>query len=121
MIVPNRRLLVCYGLAIPVLTLLQVPGWIGFATVVGMCLVFGMAALFDCVLAYVSSQAIAVDLPGLVRMTKDRESAIDINVRRVRGSRQSVVRLGLPFPEQIFSLHEAYAVRLPRGVVSSSA
>ncbi len=112
MIAPTLRLLVCYGLVIPLLTLLPLFGTGRFLPALAGCLVFVMAALIDCILAGVRSRTITVEVPALVRMTKGREGLIAIDVHNSRTS-QTIVRLGLPFPEEIHSPHDDLTARLP--------
>ena len=118
MMVPTSRLLVCYGLVIPLLTLLPLLGEGRFAPLLGGCLVFAFVALLDCALATARMRAISVDLPRLVRMTKGREGSIEVGVRSTRMSR-TVIRLGLPLPEQISSPHDRLTALVPEGGFSA--
>ncbi len=114
MIVPTHRLLILYGLTLPFLTVLPALGGATAipAFVAGLILI--SVVLLDAALGSSRLKNIHVDLPTVVRMTKDRESSIELSITNMdMGAR--TVRLGLPFPREISSPQEDLLASLPKG------
>ena len=114
MIVPRNRLLFWVAvIALPFATLAAVvPGALPTAAAVLVALV--LVALLDATLAYGSLDGIDVQLPEVVRLSKDREGVIEVRVNnRQKKSRQ--VRLGLALPREVTSPQEDVMVALPAG------
>ncbi len=113
MIVPTRRLLVFYGLMMPFLAIL--PALAGGATIPVMTagLAFVLVALLDAAVGSRGLQNVNVDLPTIVRMTRDRESAIEVSITHP-DMRARALRLGLHFPREISSPQEDLLAFLPK-------
>ncbi len=82
----------------------------------GCCLVLGVVivALADAALSSGLGASVGVSAPALVRMWKDRDSAIDLAIHNL-GQRVRSIRLALVLPEEIASLNEELPVDLPAG------
>jgi uncharacterized protein (DUF58 family) len=115
MIAPTRRLLVFYGLTIPFLTLLPVLREGGAIPAFAAGLILILVVLLDAVFGSFSLRNIHIDLPTMVRMTKDRESSIELSITH-SDMRARTVRLGLPLFGQISSPQEELLAFLPKGV-----
>jgi len=111
----NATLLISYGLTIPLLTLLPVLS--GEAAIpafaAGMILV--LVGLLDAAFSSFCLRNIRVDLPSVVRMTKDRESTIELSITH-SGMRRRTLRVGLPLFQEIPSPQEDLVAILPKGV-----
>jgi uncharacterized protein (DUF58 family) len=114
MIVPTSRLLIFYAVAIPPLTLLPILERAAVMPAMGAGLMFILIGLLDAAYAPTRLRGISVGLPGTVRMTKNRESSIEINLTNTQ-ARTGTLRLGLPFPREISSPREDLFAVLPRG------
>jgi uncharacterized protein (DUF58 family) len=112
MIVPTTRLLIFYALTIPLLTLLPVlRGEAAIAFAAGMTLL--LVGLLDAFFGSFCLRNIRVDLPEVVRMTKDRESSIEISVTN-SDMRRRRLRVGLPLSREISSPQEDLVAVLPK-------
>ena len=113
MMAPTRRLLIFYGLTIPFLTLLPAlrGGTAMPAFAAGLILI--LVALLDAASGLSCLRNIRVDLPTMVRMTKDRESSIELRVTN-SDMRARTLRLGLPLFREISSPQEDLFVFLPK-------
>ncbi|MEW6306685.1 MAG: DUF58 domain-containing protein [Verrucomicrobiota bacterium] len=69
-------------------------------------------ALLDAVLAFGSLDEVMIELPPVVRLSKDREGAVEILVRNP-ARRERLVRLGLPFPREFRLPQEDLLAALP--------
>jgi len=114
MIAPTQRLLICYGLTLPLLTLLPVlrEEVAIHAFAAGMTLV--LVALLDAAFGSFYLRNIRIDLPAVVRMTKDRESSIELSVTN-SDVRKRTLRVGLPLSREISSPQEDLVAFLPKG------
>ena len=79
---------------------------------------FVLLVLVDAVLGFSSLDGIRVELPETVRLSKDREGAIDVTIAN-EGSKTRRLRLGLPFPYEISSAQETLTVILHADVAAS--
>ncbi len=113
MIVPTKRLIVCYALSVPPLALLQAWGNGAVGPLLGVLLLSCLVTLLDGLFAPRRSRGINVRLPETVRMTKGRQSSLELTLEKGRVHAEAV-RLGLPFPPEISSLREDLSVTLPR-------
>ncbi len=118
MIVPTNRLLVFYVLTLPLLTLLPVLRGALLMHAVAAGLMLLLIALLDAVCAPIRLRGISAGLPGAVRMTKDRESSLELNLTNVP-MKVRILRLGLPFPREISSPREDLFAVLPGGAEHS--
>lgn len=113
MIVPTSRLLIFYAVAIPPLVLL--PTLRGEAALpsfaVGLILI--LVAFLDAAFGSFCLRNVRVDLPTIVRMTRDRQSSIELSVTN-SDQRARTLRLGLPLPREISSPQEDLLAFLPK-------
>ncbi|MBN1672118.1 MAG: DUF58 domain-containing protein [Kiritimatiellae bacterium] len=111
MIAPNNRLLIWTALLLPFAALGAIaPEMIALWQV----LLAGLAVLAagDAVAAHRRTRTIRVALPEVVRLSKDRDGRLPVQIaNEAGGSRQ--LRIGLPLPPEIRSENEELAVRLP--------
>ena len=113
MIVPTNRVLILYGLIMPFVTVLPVlkePTALP-AFAVGVILI--LVALLDAAFGSFRLRNIRVDLPTMVRMTRDRESSIELFVTNL-DMRARTLRLGLPLPREVSSPQEDLLTFLPK-------
>lgn len=112
MIVPQTRLLVWVAvLVLPFATVAAVFPESAFVAG-GLILLLLLLAVLDAALAYSSLEGIRVELPKVVRLSKDREGAIDLQVRNeLKNARR--LRLGLALPPEIHSPEEDLLAVLP--------
>ena len=112
MIVPRTRLLVCFAaIALPCATL----GAVAPQAAAPAMIVLGaaiLAALFDAMLARGRLDGIHAQLPELVRLQKNREGSIDVQIHAENGSVRAL-RIGLAFPPGIATPQDDLAVELP--------
>src|SRR5437870_2827087 len=101
MIVPRSRMLFWVAAVILPCALLAV---LPEARLPAGCLaaIFLLALVVDAVTARASLRGIEVQLPKVVRLSKDRQSAIELHIRNP-SQNQMEVRVGLPFPREIVS------------------
>jgi len=118
MIIPTSRLLILYGLTLPALTLLPVLE--GEAVMAGVAagLILILICLLDAACAPARLRGISVALPKSVRMTRDRESSLELSLTNKQMEARTL-RLGLPFPREISSPREDLLAALPEGAESS--
>jgi uncharacterized protein (DUF58 family) len=112
MIVPRTRLLTWFALlAVPFATLAAaVPEYALVAG--GMAGLFVLLALLDAVMGLGALDGLSVELPKVVRLSKDRPGGLDLHLVNTP-QRQREVRLGLPFPRELVSPHEDLTTLLP--------
>ncbi len=116
MIVPGNRLLFWMAMLLPFAAVaVLVPAFLllSMAVMAGLVVV----AAWDAWLGVGRIKHISVEVPDLVRFSKDREGSIPITIRVGTGVRQ--LRVGLPFPPEIRSPHEDLLIDLPDGAESS--
>ena len=114
MIVPQTRLLIWFAaVALPAALLVAVfPGWAwGLALFLAG---FVIVAAVDALAAVRRLDGFAVELPGIVRFAKDRESRLVVRVRNPRQNARRI-RLALAFPREIETEAEVLALTLPAG------
>jgi uncharacterized protein (DUF58 family) len=125
MIVPRTRLLVAAGLLAPVLGLagalpgIEGPGLggpLGLSPAgMAIALVLGLFVLLtglDALTARGRLSSYQVHLPGLIRLTKDRDGSFSVHLHGEPG-RAVDLRVGLLFPPEITAPETVLAVRLP--------
>jgi len=111
-IVPTNRLLFWIATVVLPFALLAaaVPLALTLSLVaVGLLIIL---AFVDASLAPRSLADISVELPAIARMSKDRDSAIEVRIRNPN-QKPKTLRFGLPLPRQIESTHEHEIVTLP--------
>lgn len=115
MIIPRTNLLIWVALVVIPFSLLGTvvsPAALLSYTVI---LVFFALILLDAVLAYSSLDGIDVELPKIVRFTKDREGTIELKITHEK-MKEKRLRLGLAFPHEILSPHNDQVALLPQSV-----
>lgn len=112
MIVPQSRLLFWIGAGVvPVATVATaVPALAGLALLV--LAAFALAVVLDAALGYGSLDGIGVDLPEVLRLTKDREGVVELRIHNATRKPRDV-RLGLPWPREIRPEQDDLLARLP--------
>lgn len=112
MIVPRTRLLTWFALlALPFATLaVAVPEYALVAG--GMAGLFVLLALLDAVMGLGALDGLSVELPKVVRLSKDRPGGLDLHLVNTP-QHQREVRLGLPLPRELASPHEDLTTLLP--------
>lgn len=112
MIVPRTRLLTWFALlALPFATLaVAVPEYALVAG--GMAGLFLLLALLDAVMGLGALDGLSVELPKVVRLSKDRPGGLDLHLVNTP-QHQREVRLGLPLPRELASPHEDLTTLLP--------
>ena len=114
MIVPTLRLLICYAGIILPLTLIPLLSDTGITPPLAAALILTLFAVLDAAFAHTRLRGISISLAKTVRMTKDREGVLDVNLKNSR-MQPATIRLGFPFPPGIDSPHEDLLVTLPKG------
>lgn len=112
MIVPRNKLLGWFALIAPPFALLAAvepaAAAVSFVFIGGLV----VAALADALGARGRLAGISLTLPGIVRLSKDREGTLEVRVRN--GSQQPrLLRVALGLPPEIQSPQETVAVELP--------
>jgi uncharacterized protein (DUF58 family) len=109
--VPRSRMLyfalliLPFGALVPVSS--RVVAELGFAALF-------FVVIFDALIAQRNNAGVRVILPGLVRLSKDRDGAIPIRVHNLDQDSKNI-RIGMPFPSEIVSDEYDQAVQLPSG------
>jgi uncharacterized protein (DUF58 family) len=114
MIVPTNRLLIFYGLTIPVLTLLPVLRATAPIHAFAAGLILIGIALLDAAFGPRRLRKIGIGLPAMVRMTRGREGSLELSLTNT-DMRAKTLRLGLPLPREISSPQEDLLALLPKG------
>jgi uncharacterized protein (DUF58 family) len=114
-LVPRSRLLVLFAaIALPLALLVAAVPSLSFAGA-GIAAAFAAVMILDAWGARGSLAGIGIDLPGITRMSKDRESKVEVRVQN-KSERARQLRLALDLPPQITSPVEDMQVALPAGV-----
>jgi len=101
MIVPRTLLLICAGGFIAIAAVgVSLPGVAGILPLAAVALV--LVAALDAALGSAALRGIGITLPDVVRLSKDRDGAVDIYIRNDR-NRAKRLRIGLAFPREIGS------------------
>jgi uncharacterized protein (DUF58 family) len=112
MIVPQTRLL--FWFAVVVLPFSALGSVYPEALLVSILLIIGLLvlAVLDAILAFGALDGISVELPEILRVSKDRPATIPVTVRNVpQASRR--LRLGLGLPRELQSPSEEVQIVLP--------
>jgi uncharacterized protein (DUF58 family) len=114
MIAPRNRLLFWFALIVLPFALLggvePAARGISLAAIGG----FVVLVLADAIGAPAGLAGISLELPGISRMTKDREARIEVRVRN-QGQKAKTLRLALSLPREFRSQQEDLTVSLPAG------
>src|SRR6058998_2434071 len=114
MIVPQSRLLV--WVSVVVLPFAAIAAVVPEAAVLAGLFIGAVVvlALLDAALAQGSLEGISIELPAVVRLSKDREGAIEVHIKNEKQQTKRL-RLGLPLPREIASPDEDLWTVLPAG------
>jgi uncharacterized protein (DUF58 family) len=114
MIVPRTRLLIWFALVVlPCATIAgTVPAAFGLSALV--LATFVVLAVADGLRARGTLRGLAVELPELVRLQKDRESAVEVRVKNA-SQRSRPLRLGFAFPPEAGARVDDRLILLPAG------
>lgn len=116
-LVPSNRLLLFTALMLP-FTVVGVAVPSGAAVATGLLAGLAAIVLLDAILARGELRGIGVELPEVVRLSKDREGIIPVFVHNpLMKSRR--LRLGLPWPPEIETAEEDLHGLLPHGAERS--
>lgn len=112
MIVPRSRLLI--WVALVVLPFAAIAGVAPAAAPIALVIIalFLVVALFDAALAYGTLDQIKIELPKIVRLSKDRAGEIELQIINER-ERSKQVRLALALPAEFHSPAEDLTALLP--------
>jgi uncharacterized protein (DUF58 family) len=112
MIVPRSRLLIWVALiVVPFATLAGIVSD-STALALGLVALFFALALLDAVLGLGVLDGISVELPKVVRLSKDHVGELELLIRNER-QKEREVRFGLPFPREISPAQDDLTARLP--------
>ena len=117
MIVPSRRLSWLWAFTLPFLilaplsSLLRMPILAAILTVIGISLV-------DAILSLGGTKGLEIRLPGIVRLTRDREGSFPVEIGNQKQHSKTVL-LGIPFPPEIRGQQEEIPVFVPEGAAFS--
>src|SRR5437667_124027 len=114
MILPQTRLLVWVSAV--VLPFAAIAAVVPEAAVLAGLIIAAVVilALLDAVLGQGCLEGISIELPAIVRLSKDREGAIDVHIKNEQQQAKRL-RLGLPLPREIASPDEDLWTVLPAG------
>src|SRR2546427_5135788 len=114
MIVPQSRLLL--WVSVVVLPFAAIAAVVPEAAVLSGLFILAVVvlALLDAALAQGSLEGISIEMPAIVRLSKDREGAIEVDIKNEK-QRAKRLRLGLPLPREIASPDEDLWTVLPAG------
>jgi uncharacterized protein (DUF58 family) len=118
MIAPTNRLFILYGFTIPPLTIVPVLTGAALMPAIAAGITLILIALLDAAVAPLRLRNIGVGLAPMVRMTRNRESSLEVNLTNTK-RQAGTLRLGFPFPREISSPQEDLFVVLPKGAESS--
>jgi len=112
MIVPRSKLLFWVAAIVPSMAVLAAASPnlapVGVAIAAGL----GLIALVDAIGASRSLAGIGVELPPVVRMSKDRDGKLEVRIRNQR-QQQRLLRIGLGLPVEVTAQVEEQDVILP--------
>jgi uncharacterized protein (DUF58 family) len=120
MIVPTVRLIICYVLAVPLLTLMPILGIRHSGFILPVAAILIIAVIADCISARIRLRGIALSLAPVYRCVKDRRAVLDVHFRN-EGMQPRAITLALSFPVSLKAETESLVVQLPRGQDTSAA
>jgi uncharacterized protein (DUF58 family) len=112
MIVPRSRLLFWVAAVAPPFALLAAAVPSSAAICVLIVAGFGLTALVDALGASRSIAGIGVELPPVVRMSKDREGKLEVRIRNERRQQRNL-RIGIGLPTELPAAIEEQDIVLP--------
>ena len=119
MIVPTRRLLFWVGAVVLPFSALAgtVPSALFLS--VGLMVALFLLALTDALFALGRLYGVDIEFPQVVRLSKGRDGAIELRIQN-EGIRVRRLRLGLAFPDGLYSPYQDLVTELPKETPSSS-
>jgi uncharacterized protein (DUF58 family) len=114
MIVPQNRLLFWFALIVPPFAALGSAHSAAFWTGLAVVGVFLLLLAADAFLSRNGLRGIDVDLPVVVRTSKDREAMLEMHIRNASQQARSI-RVALGLPLELASAREEIPVMLPAG------
>ena len=119
MISPNNRLIFFTGIiVVPFALAAAIAPASSTVSIIAVFSFIGVAVA-DGILSLKRLAGVSVELPGVIRLSKDREGSIDLSfLNSNTRSRQLVV--GLPFPQDFSSPFESLITRLPENIAGST-
>lgn len=118
MIVPQNRLLVFVAAILVPAGLLAGLSEEGRLVAAIVFLLLLLAAVIDAASAGTALEGLTVSLPSVIRLSKDREGPLDLEISRTRTPLQRL-RIGLPFPKEIQAEDEEILVDVAAGAALS--
>jgi len=114
MIVPSSKLM--FWVAVIVLPFAFLAAVVPSATVMSLVAAGGLmvVAIVDAVRAHTTLAGIGIELPAIVRMSKEREAKLELRIRNEQ-QRPQRIRLALPWPREIRPEDETIEAVLPAG------
>jgi uncharacterized protein (DUF58 family) len=112
MVVPTNKLLFWFAAVVLPFALLAAAAPMALALSISAIAALIILALVDASFARKALAGISVQLPAVVRMSKDREAAIEVRIRN-ENQKYKTLRFGLPLPRQIESTREDEIITLP--------
>ncbi len=110
--VPRTRLLIWTALVVVPFSVVAVASQTALAAALVAIGAFLLVAVGDAFLGVDQLKGIAIHLPGLVRLQKDREGEIDLEVRN-ESQRRRELRIGLVLPSHFTATEEERVILLP--------
>jgi uncharacterized protein (DUF58 family) len=108
-IVPQTRMLFAAALVLPFALIVPFTAPL---MALGAFIVFAIVAIADAWTGIGKKGAVEIQLPPLVRLSKDRDSVLPVRLRN-SDQRKRNVRIGLPFPAEVDSERTDQVVALP--------
>src|SRR5436190_9411093 len=112
MIVPTNKLLFWVAVVVLPFALLAAAAPITLLLCLAAIALLLILALVDASFAHRALSGISVNLPAVARMSKDRDSIIEVRIQN-QNQKHKILRFGLPLPRQIESTHEDEVITLP--------
>ncbi len=117
MLLPQNRLLLWVGFALPFAAIGMMTSSAAVVSISVIALLVVVAGV-DAAMARGQLRGIRVELPDVVRLSRNREGTIALRIHR-EGTNARMVRVGLPFPREISTPNEDFRVALPEGAACS--
>lgn len=110
-LVPRNRLLFGAALVLPFALLATIlPAAIALIAFV----IFAIVAVADAVLGQRQRAVVELLLPPIVRLSKDRDAVVPVRLRNT-DQKTRTIRIGLPFPPEVYSSSDDQTISLPHG------
>jgi uncharacterized protein (DUF58 family) len=110
-IVPRSRLLFAAALVVPFALLVP---FTSSSFVSGAFFLFAIVSIADAWKGVQRRIPVEIDLPPIVRLSKDRDSILSVRLRNTDQTKK-IVRIGLPFPAELRASQAEQIIELPAG------